>query len=276
MICMICKEEFASNHTLGLHLRKHGISATEYKTKYNLHRRCGKCGKILISYSKKTGYCGACRDRTGSNNPFYGKTHSKETKDHLTETSCKSTTLLWQQTGYRDKVIANATGLKRSTQFKTEQSTRIAQWYKENPEQIDIRSKSMKQSWVDGKIEPNINSVNESKLERELRRLLKQSLTDRNIKKKTIRVDGHWFYPDIIIDEQIIIEFYGDFWHANPIKFKADDIIHHSLSARDIWERDERRVEFLKERGYTVFVIWETDFKRDKKQCIQFLTESIK
>jgi len=44
-------------------------------------RKC-KCGKD-ITYNSKT--CSYCRDRTGMNNPFYGKTHSDETKNRLSE-----------------------------------------------------------------------------------------------------------------------------------------------------------------------------------------------
>lgn len=39
-----------------------------------------------------------------------------------------------------------------------------------------------------------------------------------------------------------IIELNGDFWHANPNKYKADDILNHpgsnGIKAKDIWKRD--------------------------------------
>ena len=39
-----------------------------------------KCGSRINSNSKE---CSKCRDRTGINNPFYNKTHSKESKDKI-------------------------------------------------------------------------------------------------------------------------------------------------------------------------------------------------
>lgn len=45
---------------------------------------CPKCGKLIGAYQDSLS-CGDCRDRTGENNPFYGKTHSAETKDRLRE-----------------------------------------------------------------------------------------------------------------------------------------------------------------------------------------------
>lgn len=51
----------------------------------SLHRNCKKCGNILKSYSSKhgSGYCNKCRDRTGANNPFFGKSHSSDTIETL-------------------------------------------------------------------------------------------------------------------------------------------------------------------------------------------------
>lgn len=41
---------------------------------------CKICGKQKNLHAKT---CGDCRDRTGKNNPFYGKSHSEETKEKL-------------------------------------------------------------------------------------------------------------------------------------------------------------------------------------------------
>lgn len=42
---------------------------------------CPECEKNKIDFNDKT--CHECRDRTGEKNPFYGKQHSLETKQHL-------------------------------------------------------------------------------------------------------------------------------------------------------------------------------------------------
>lgn len=46
----------------------------------NLKHNCQNCGKP-VSYSSMVGkgYCNSCRDRSGKNNPFFGKKHSPET-----------------------------------------------------------------------------------------------------------------------------------------------------------------------------------------------------
>ena len=53
---------------------------------YKLNRTCPTCGKS-ISDKNKSGYCNRHRDRTGTNNTFYGKTHSQETINSIKEKS---------------------------------------------------------------------------------------------------------------------------------------------------------------------------------------------
>lgn len=229
---------------------------------------CPTCNKKLSKFNK-TGFCNHHRNRSGINNPFFGKKHSSKTKEHLSHTSRQSTKALWQTDQYRNNVIEHATGKKRSEQFKTEQSKRIEEWYKKNPEQRIIRSKYMKRSWCAGKIKPTINSINESKIEKELFETIQQLLPNRNVIKKTIRIKEKWFYPDILIDGKYIIEFYGDFWHANPNKFKEEDIIHHSITAKEQWMRDQERNKILTENGYQVYIIWQYEYENNKNETLE-------
>jgi len=43
----------------------------------------------------------------------------------------------------------------------------------------------------------------------------------------------------------IAVEFYGDFWHANPLIYKENDSIL-GVSACEIWERDKIRENEIK------------------------------
>lgn len=66
---------------------------------------------------------------------------------------------------------------------------------------------------------------------------------------------------DIYIgDLNLIIEFYGDYWHCNPKKFKYDYFHRHKKkTASQIWDEDLLRVEKIKNLGYNLEVIWESD-----------------
>ena len=47
-------------------------------------------------------------------------------------------------------------------------------------------------------------------------------------------------------------------------------------TSAEIWSKDKLKIETAEEAGYSVLVIWESDFKSDKqrviKECIDFLT----
>ena len=73
-----------------------------------------------------------------------------------------------------------------------------------------------------------------------------------------------------------IIEFNGDFWHANPSKYSADFINPvNKKTSKEVWERDKLKNEKAKELGYAVKIIWESDYKKNKekiiKECIEWI-----
>jgi len=77
--------------------------------------------------------------------------------------------------------------------------------------------------------------------------------------------------------EKKIIEFYGDYWHGNPIKYNASDMVRRK-TVLDIWKHDQNKNDDLMAAGYKVLIIWEFDYHnaRDKviKICEDFLNES--
>ncbi len=61
-----------------------------------------------------------------------------------------------------------------------------------------------------------------------------------------------------------LIEVQGDYWHANPKKYKPDDIIEWSMgkmTAQQVWTRDEFKRDLALSSGYELFVVWEHDWK---------------
>lgn len=72
------------------------------------------------------------------------------------------------------------------------------------------------------------------------------------------------FNVDVFVpSKNMIIEYFGDFWHCNPEKWHANDYnkrLH--LTAIEKWEYDERRLKILRSMGYNVFVVWESTFKK--------------
>lgn len=84
------------------------------------------------------------------------------------------------------------------------------------------------------------------------------------------------FIPDFYIkDINLVIEFFGDYWHANPKKYESNDILRNTI-VKEIWNTDKERIDFLKQQ-YKVdtIIIWESDYKKNKNLVIKQIMEII-
>jgi len=86
----------------------------------------------------------------------------------------------------------------------------------------------------------------------------------------------HYKYDYVDFTKKKCIEFNGDYWHCNPLKYD-EGFIHPimKISANEIWNKDNLKNDWMQERGYQVLVIWESEYKKNKQQtlekCIQFI-----
>lgn len=78
---------------------------------------------------------------------------------------------------------------------------------------------------------------------------------------------------------KILLEVNGDYWHANPQRYKANDIISYPFGhtkASDIWQRDELKRQAAHDAGFKVWYIWEKDiYQMDDEQLLGHLIEVI-
>lgn len=83
--------------------------------------------------------------------------------------------------------------------------------------------------------------------------------------EKPIFTENNKYYVDILLEDYVIIECYGDYWHCNPIKF-SEEYFHSKIKkyAKEIWEKDKVREERLKEKGFKIVVLWEKNWSDDK------------
>jgi hypothetical protein len=59
--------------------------------------------------------------------------------------------------------------------------------------------------------------------------------------------------------EKKIIEFFGDYWHGNPLKYDQTNVVRKK-SVSDIWAHDSAKINDLIGKGYEVMIIWESDY----------------
>jgi hypothetical protein len=65
-----------------------------------------------------------------------------------------------------------------------------------------------------------------------------------------------------------IIEFNGDYWHANPKIYSATDRIRGKL-ASEIWQRDAEKLRVASNAGFRVLVVWESDYLENREKIIE-------
>jgi len=238
-----------------------------------MKKYCSVCGKELCK-KNKSGFCVKHLPRSGKNNPFYGKKHSKDTIDKIKKKISQVSKEKWNNSEYRKKVINGMTGKKRSDEFKEKQRQNAIKQFKDN-NQRKIRSDKMKESWAKGKIPLSDNySINRSKKEEFIFNFLKRN--GFKVERKTIHISDKYYFPDIIINDKIIIEFFGDYWHMNPLLFNHNDINPKTKKKSiDIWDHDKNRIYELESNGYCVYVIWEYDLKYKKEYILNQLITNI-
>lgn len=226
--------------------------------------KCSECERFsYIKYfykefiNDKKCLCTKCQKK-GERNPFYGKTFKPEILDKIKKSCGEASKKLWKNKEYRNKVIKNSSK-PRHKNFKKEQSERIIKWFKDNPIQRELRRKSISNSWKTGKL--TAHNISESKGEIELFNYLKENLNEFKVLRNQHIIDEEDYkniFPDILIENKIIVEYYGDYWHGNPNKYKEDDSFGNS-TMRDVWENNTKRIDRLEKMGYYVFIVWESD-----------------
>ena len=86
---------------------------------------------------------------------------------------------------------------------------------------------------------------------------------------------GRYISDFYLPDTNIVFELNGDFWHANPSKYKSNDILPfpgtNGVIAQDIWDKDKKKIDFIKNLGYIVCILWECQLKKDSDQILEVI-----
>jgi G:T-mismatch repair DNA endonuclease (very short patch repair protein) len=100
-----------------------------------------------------------------------------------------------------------------------------------------------------------------------------------NIKfKPQYHIEGlPYTYDFFILDTNIIIEFQGDYWHCNPLKYKSGQLVKFQRLGEklvdDVWKKDSLKKELARSKGFVVIQIWQSDYN---KYGIDFIINKMK
>lgn len=106
-----------------------------------------------------------------------------------------------------------------------------------------------------------------------LKRLPKQNTYLYGNAEFSLQIKAYTYSYDFYCTEtKKIVEFHGDYFHANPKLYSHDDIIKcrgHKYKAGDIWRKNYYKVKNTIEFGYEIYVVWEDEYKHNKKRTIE-------
>jgi G:T-mismatch repair DNA endonuclease (very short patch repair protein) len=234
--------------------------------KYYIIRKCPKCNKDIKTTSKdKTiacrnyinalngGYlCKPCslKLQEGKGNPFYGKKHTKNSIKKMSDSRS-------------GKYTGNENHMKKKEYRDMSKNIMRSNWDNGILDRKVI-SEQMKQTRRSGKIKSTITSKKEREIVSFLRSLNIEVISSFRVDSKVCDI----YIPSL----NLIIEYNGDYWHCNPNKYDGDYFNQKKNKyAKDIWEYDSNKLELIRNYGYNLEVVWETDLKTNNDIILEII-----
>jgi G:T-mismatch repair DNA endonuclease (very short patch repair protein) len=89
-----------------------------------------------------------------------------------------------------------------------------------------------------------------------------------------ITINGKTYIPDFtLLHKNVIIEVFGDFWHANPLIYDSEEIVYSTKTASEIWKRDATKKDTLEKSGYRVYTLWQDDIINNSTKLEDIINE---
>lgn len=256
--CLICGKQFKA--ITNTHLKRHGITSDQYKEKFPeaSFGNFDRFDKWRNSVENKRHWANQARKNAKDpelqqrriesvkkawNDPMLKKSHS----ELMTEKVYSN------KESYPQLFEANVTEMMKMSNYdrwklkygKLEADKRMSDWMKKNKLQT-FQSKDTRG----------------------------ERLFEEHVQTLEIRYEKQFhctpYYPDFYLPEyNLLVEIDGDYWHANPNKWNADDIVgRKGKSAKEIWKRDTKKNAEYSKKGFKVLRIWESELFEKSTQDI--------
>lgn len=90
-------------------------------------------------------------------------------------------------------------------------------------------------------------------------KIISEILSKLNIRYEIEKNIGSKFVDYFLTDYNIAIEYFGDYWHANPKIYESNFFIKQiKMNAYEVWEKDKIRIDFIKNKIDSIIIIWES------------------
>ena len=203
----------------------------------------------------------------GEKNPMFGKIGINKNKKFSIETKNKISKSLKGKCGLRGNKnpmfgkVPHNKGTFLTEELKMEMSKKAKEkWKNTNPEEKEKRLKQLKE------VRENfLKTKKETKQERIVREILERKEINFEPQKEI-----GCYLCDFIINNKIVLEIQGDYWHANPFFYNKNEL---DLIQKKNIKRDENKKIFLEKLGYSVFYFWERDILKNVKKIEEKLEQ---
>jgi len=188
---------------------------------------------------------------------------------------------LWKEDEYVNKVKSNQDysyenhGKKISDFYKNQKNKDFIKSVMNSPKRIEKISLSSKKMWEHAKSFNKemyyrmINSQKHKNFElngyklNNIEYLVGSILNNFSINweyEKIFQFKTTCYLPDFYVrSKNLIIECYGDYWHANPKYLNENDFTHKNRSVKDVWAYDSRKKEIFENNEFSYLFFWEND-----------------
>lgn len=76
---------------------------------------------------------------------------------------------------------------------------------------------------------------------------------------------GYYYYDFVDTKRKKCIEFNGNYYHANPLMYESEYYNKRmKMHAKEIWNKDSVKNNFIKDKGFDLLIIWESELKESK------------
>jgi G:T-mismatch repair DNA endonuclease (very short patch repair protein) len=249
--------------------------------------KCNECEswKLVKFYRgliQKPYICQSC-NKKGTKNPFYGKSHTDETKTKIIQ---NRRSYIGKGNPFYGKSHTGETRIKISNTIieneicKGDRNPFYGKTHTEETRKI-LHNKTSK--WAaenrDHYVKMGIASVcsqmkgKKTSIEKTVENILEQY----QIPHRYNFILDKKYQFDFLIGDSIILEVHGDFWHANPLYYSDIDPNKIKLTERQHFkiDRDAEKSKYAIEKGYEIFIIWETEVKKEDYRVIELIKENL-
>jgi len=182
----------------------------------------------------------------------------------------------YKKTGYthsmRNPISVSLNQKHRIETIKKMTSEEKYEWYKKR---LDGHRNNNTKLWG-GKLPKNTNySKQQDSFFKELQNIIDDKIIYGQSNEYIISINNKEFYKldGYIESKNIVIEYNGDFWHANPIIYEENYLINYpnkSKYAKEIWFKNEQRIENIKHiLNCKIIIVWENDYLNNKKELFK-------